>query len=98
LSRDNSTVLPSTPAVFRPAFSSVTRRTLSSALARDRSRSPLFDILVDYHEGDGAGLQPGEGLSELSAKEYDRGEHGVSKYDLTFMFVASGDQTTVLLE
>ena len=39
LSRDNNTVLPSTPAVFRPAFSSVTRRTLSRALAWERSIS-----------------------------------------------------------
>ena len=31
---DNSTVLPSMPAVLRPALSSVTRRTLISALAR----------------------------------------------------------------
>jgi hypothetical protein len=47
------TTLPSTPAVRRPALSSVTRRTLSSALARERSinlwrlrtffRSPALD-------------------------------------------------------
>lgn len=34
-----TTTLPSTPAVLRPAFTSVTRRTLESALARDRSIS-----------------------------------------------------------
>src|SRR5438128_1061079 len=34
-----TTILPSTPAVLRPALSSVTRRTLMSALARDRSIS-----------------------------------------------------------
>ena len=35
--RGSSTTFPSTPAVARPALSSVTRRTLSSALAWERS-------------------------------------------------------------
>src|SRR6266487_3254380 len=35
----SSTTLPSTPAVLRPAFCSVTRRTLSNAFARERSIS-----------------------------------------------------------
>jgi hypothetical protein len=34
-----TTTLPSTPAVLRPAFTSVSRRTLASALARERSIS-----------------------------------------------------------
>jgi hypothetical protein len=34
-----STMRPSTPAVLRPALSSVTRRTLNNALARERSIS-----------------------------------------------------------
>ena len=50
-----TTTLPSTPAVLRPALSSLTRRTLNSALARERSisfcrsrtlsRSPAFDAV-----------------------------------------------------
>jgi hypothetical protein len=50
-----STTSPSTPAVRRPALCSVTRRTLSSVLARERSinlwrlrtffRSPAFDAV-----------------------------------------------------
>ena len=50
-----STTLPSTPAVRRPALRSVTRRTLRSVLARERSinfcnwrtlaRSPAFDAV-----------------------------------------------------
>ena len=34
-----STILPSTPAVLRPALTSVTRRTLSRAFARERSNT-----------------------------------------------------------
>src|SRR6266487_1414739 len=39
LSVGTTTTLPSTPAVLRPAFCSVTRRTASSALLRERSIS-----------------------------------------------------------
>ena len=37
LTDESSTTFPSTPAVARPALTSVTRRTLNSVLARDRS-------------------------------------------------------------
>ena len=55
LTDESSTTIPSTPAVARPALTSVTRRTLSSVLARDRSinfcrlrtrlRSPACDAV-----------------------------------------------------
>jgi len=38
-SQPASTVRPSTPAVLRPALISVTRRTLTSALLRERSNA-----------------------------------------------------------
>lgn len=55
LASGESTTSPSTPAVRRPALRSVTRRTLTSVLERDRSinfcnwrtltRSPAFDAV-----------------------------------------------------
>jgi amino acid adenylation domain-containing protein len=65
-------------------------------LEKDRSRNALFDVLVHVHEaGD-----PGEERlpAGLKITPYQEAIHGVSKFDLSFNFVASGSGLSLYLE
>jgi amino acid adenylation domain-containing protein len=65
-------------------------------LQRDMSRSPLFDVLIDFHENTaGAGAQS---LGGLSVSAYEGGGHTVSKFDLTFYFIESAGGLHLTLE
>ena len=62
----------------------------------DGSRSPLFDVLIDFHEaGNGDDRRTPDGVS---IKRSGLARHDVSKFDLTFMFVASDKELLLSIE
>jgi amino acid adenylation domain-containing protein len=63
---------------------------------RDMSRSFLFDVLMDFHEAvdPAATSYP----ANLTISHYGDTIHTVSKFDLTFMFIGSGDDWSLSLE
>jgi amino acid adenylation domain-containing protein/non-ribosomal peptide synthase protein (TIGR01720 family) len=71
-------------------------------LARDMSRSPLFDVMVVLQsQGDGsAAANPGSGLGggiEISGYG-EGGEAGISKFDLSFYFKQQGKELSLVVE
>ncbi|RBL90282.1 non-ribosomal peptide synthetase [Chitinophaga flava] len=68
------------------------------ALQRDMSRSPLFDVLVDYHDNKHRALTTAKTLQGLRISTYDTGAPAVSKFDLTFIFIDSAEGLDLLLE
>src|SRR5690606_16188799 len=69
-------------------------------LQRDMSRSPLFDVLIDYHDNKARKQATAETLNEinLSISSFGDNTQPVSKFDLTFMFIESQDGLNLLLE
>ncbi|WP_276485399.1 non-ribosomal peptide synthetase, partial [Paraflavitalea pollutisoli] len=66
------------------------------SLQRDKSRSPLFDVFIDLQTG---GLSAGSGQAgALQVTPYEKLEHVISKFDLTFLFIEKDDGLTLLLE
>jgi len=65
-------------------------------LKRDMSRTALFDVLVDFHDHSLAkgSTQP----DGLHVTLYEPGEHTVSKFDLTFGFMAYNDELKLSIE
>ncbi|NSL85720.1 LLM class flavin-dependent oxidoreductase [Chitinophaga sp. Mgbs1] len=55
-------------------------------LKRDTGRSPLFDVMMILQNArmQGSGRQQ---FGDVTVGSYDRGEHAVSKFDLTFDFI-----------
>ncbi|RBL90281.1 non-ribosomal peptide synthetase [Chitinophaga flava] len=66
-------------------------------LQRDMSRSPLFDVLIDYHHNKEK-TSTRQQLQGLKVSGYEAGVHPVSKFDLTFMFVDNTDGLHLLIE
>jgi amino acid adenylation domain-containing protein len=67
-------------------------------LERDMSRSPLFDVVVNFHDFH---IEPGmrrRGLDGLTVSSYESMEHVVSKFDLSFVFAEAEAGIDVLLE
>ncbi|MDO6434613.1 amino acid adenylation domain-containing protein [Flavitalea sp. BT771] len=67
-------------------------------LQRDISRSPLFNVLVDFHSSRTDTLTAGQELHGLQANDYPMGEQTVSKFDLTFYFVEYEQGVNLALE
>src|SRR5690606_28927713 len=67
-------------------------------LQRDMSRSPLFDVLIDYHDNKERELSSGLVVEGLGITPLDNSTPPVSKFDLTFMFIDSPDGLNLLLE
>lgn len=65
-------------------------------LKRDMSRTALFDVLVDFHDHTLA--QGSAQLDDLQVKPYESGEHTISKFDLTFGFMAFNDDLKLSVE
>ncbi|AEV98674.1 hypothetical protein A4D02_34750 [Niastella koreensis] len=63
---------------------------------RETGRSAFFDVLVDFHENSPSKNAPS--LPNLQISGYEAGEHTVSKFDLTFMFAASGEDLNLSIE
>ncbi|WP_298738830.1 condensation domain-containing protein, partial [uncultured Chitinophaga sp.] len=60
-------------------------------LQRDMSRSPLFDVLIDYHDNKERKINSDQLPGGLKISPFDAGTQTVSKFDLTFMFIDSQD-------
>ncbi|QNN43954.1 amino acid adenylation domain-containing protein [Pedobacter roseus] len=58
-------------------------------LQRDMSRSPLFNILVDFHDLRERGSIKELSYNSLNVEPYKNIERGISKYDITFYFSLS---------
>ncbi|WP_298731591.1 condensation domain-containing protein, partial [uncultured Chitinophaga sp.] len=69
-------------------------------LQRDMSRSPLFDVLIDYHDNKTTRKETVATLDNIPLKISSFGDNAqpVSKFDLTFMFIDSQDGLNLLLE
>ncbi|AMP99732.1 Nonribosomal peptide synthetase [Pedobacter cryoconitis] len=64
-------------------------------IAHDQSRNALFDVLIDFHDNRNAG---GQELNNLKVSSFTGGEHVVSKFDLTFMFMESDQELSLSIE
>ncbi|WP_298737352.1 condensation domain-containing protein, partial [uncultured Chitinophaga sp.] len=67
-------------------------------LQRDMSRSPLFDVLIDYHDLKTRTQQEGQAFDGINLRISPLGNSAqpVSKFDLTFMFIDSQDGLNLL--
>jgi NRPS condensation-like uncharacterized protein len=65
-------------------------------IQRDMSRSALFDVFIDFHDSTSGNKQ--QQLGDLSVEAFDSGEHSVSKFDLTFMFIESDGGLCLAME
>ncbi|RBL90280.1 non-ribosomal peptide synthetase [Chitinophaga flava] len=66
-------------------------------LQRDMSRSPLFDVLIDYHHNKEKATTQRQ-LQGLKVSGYEAEVHPVSKFDLTFMFIDNPEGLHLLIE
>ncbi|HVI44929.1 MAG TPA: amino acid adenylation domain-containing protein [Chitinophaga sp.] len=68
-------------------------------LQRDAGRSALFDVFIDYHDTVSGGADKTVNrFGDLEVMSYPVGEHVVSKFDLTFMFIESEEGVHLSLE
>ncbi len=67
-------------------------------LPYDPSRSPLFDVLIDFEDNTNANVSALSGIKDLEINEYINEHHAVSKFDLTFHFINSLQGLHVSLE
>ncbi|HJT73674.1 MAG TPA: amino acid adenylation domain-containing protein, partial [Chitinophaga sp.] len=65
---------------------------------RDRSRNPLFDVVMVLQNNESAYLKKKQELAGLQISEYNGGGHQISKFDLSFYFVEAGDEIHARLE
>ncbi|WP_160716659.1 non-ribosomal peptide synthetase [Chitinophaga solisilvae] len=66
-------------------------------LTRDMSRSPLFDVLVVSQVGEQTIAGNGASLQGLQVSAMEKGEGGISEYDLLFNFNMAGEQVSLAL-
>ncbi len=67
-------------------------------LPKDKSRSPLFDIMVLFQNHKSIGLNDQKGINDLSVTEYKEVERGVSQQDITFIFVENEEGLKLSVE
>ncbi|WP_298737349.1 non-ribosomal peptide synthetase [uncultured Chitinophaga sp.] len=69
-------------------------------LQRDMSRSPLFDVLIDYHDSKNRAQHTTQIMEDTKLKISSFGNNAqpASKFDLTFMFIEAQDGLNLLLE
>lgn len=68
------------------------------SLKRDRSRSALFDVFIDFHDMKNGAASDSRQMQRLQVSRYGDAEHAVSKFDLTFLFMDSGEELGLSLE
>ncbi|WP_342332931.1 amino acid adenylation domain-containing protein [Pedobacter sp. FW305-3-2-15-E-R2A2] len=66
-------------------------------LPADRSRNPLFDVLVDLQHTIPSG-QAGSGMDKLKVNTYGNDVHVVSKFDIRFVFQSGLAEIDLLIE
>ncbi|RAJ72775.1 natural product biosynthesis luciferase-like monooxygenase protein [Chitinophaga dinghuensis] len=66
-------------------------------LKRDTGRSPLFDVMMILQNARVKGNNKQQ-FGDVMVSSYDRGEHAVSKFDLTFDFIEVGDELQASIE
>ncbi|TRX32540.1 amino acid adenylation domain-containing protein [Flavobacterium sp. ZT3R18] len=68
-------------------------------LTRDMSRNPLFDVMVVLQNNDTSKNEIKSYIQEdLKITRYEKGDHVISKFDLTFNFSEVGEELYLLLE
>ena len=68
------------------------------SFSKDRSRHPLFDVMVVLQNTRQGQVDARETLGDLIVSEYTWGENTVSKFDLSFNFLEVGEGLEVIIE
>lgn len=66
--------------------------------SKDRSRHPLFDVMVVLQNTRQGQIDAGETLGGMTVSEYTWGDNTVSKFDLSFNFLEIGEGLEVIIE
>ncbi len=67
-------------------------------LPKDKSRSPLFDIMVLFQNHKSIGLNDQKGIKGIAVSEYNEVKRNVSQQDITFIFVENEEGLTLSVE
>lgn len=65
---------------------------------KDTSRSPIFDVMMILQNADADHNRETRQLQDLTVSAWPSGEHAVTKFDLTFVFVEAGDELLLSVE